>query len=217
MTDKDLLSRLVIAFDRRQRLRMNIWEFSQDPDCILRLGTGSASMAAELSDGTVIRPGDTVGIIHLWNERIPKMPVTGPDLAWARKFIHSLSHSFRLLARYLVEEQALTEVAAFGGDLPFVFTPGALNALRRLGLEVFDPLPPRTLKEKGIDLGARVWTWLLRRAFNPGSIRGQRLSDIRRRPTWISRQALIALYGPASSPTFPRERPAVGSAELEGR
>lgn len=199
-THQDLLSRLVVAIDRRQRQKLGIWEFSDDPECILRLGLATATMGVELVDGTVVRPGDTIGHIHLWNERLPHIPLGGPDLAWAREMKQLFVHSFRLLACYMVENPAaLMNVRAFGGELPLVYTPASTRLLRRLGVEMFDPIPHRGLSEWAIDLGSRLWTWLLRRAFNLESIRGARLSDLQRRPAWISRRTIITLYGPGDS------------------
>ena len=187
------LSWLVRAIDRRMRQRIDIWEFNQDPACILRVGTATARIGAQLADGTIIKPGDTIGVIHLWNERMPQIPAEGPTLAWARQFRGGLFGSFRLLADYVAESPRLAHIPAFGGELPFVFTPATTRMLERLGLEIFDDVPPRGLGERAIDLGSRIWTWLMRWAFNPGSARETRLSDLTRRPAWISRNTLLTL------------------------
>lgn len=200
----DLLSRLVVAFDRWQRHRLGIWAFSDDPACILRLGLTTARIEAELADGMVVRPGETIGVIHLWNERMPQIPPAGPDLAWARKLKQALVHSLRLLARYTVETPTLADIRAFGGELSLAYTPAAVRLLCRLGLEVFDQVPPHGLTERTRDLIARLWTWLLRRTFNPESVRGLRMGDLQRRPVWLSRHTLIALYGPGDSTTSGR-------------
>jgi hypothetical protein len=198
----DLLSRLVVAIDRRQRRRLGIWEFSDDPACILRLALSVAHARVELADGTVVRPGQRVGVVHLWNERMPQIPPTGPGLAWAKAFNRRLVHSFRLLARYVATAPALEDIEdirAFGGELCLAYSPGVIRWLRRLGVEVFDPVPLHGPIERTVDLGARLWVWLLRRAFNPESARHLRLSDLRRRPVWFSRRTLIALHGPGDS------------------
>jgi hypothetical protein len=192
----DLLSRLVMAFDRRQRRRLGIWEFSDDPACILRLGLTVARARVELADGTVVRPGEHVGVVHLWNERMPQMGPTGPDLAWAKAFNRGLVYSFRLLARYVATASALEDIHAFGGELCLAYSPGVIRFLRRLGVEVFDPVSLHGPIERTVDLGARLWVWLLRRAFNPESARHLRLSDLQRRPAWFSRRTLSALHGP---------------------
>ncbi len=191
-----LASLPIRAIDRLMRRRLGIWEFSTDPSCILRLGITTAHTRVELADGTVIRPGDTVGVIHLWNERLPRIPASGPDLAWARRFWQLLSSSFHLLAQFLAQVPDLAHIQALGGELPLPFTPATVRMLNRLGLEVFAPLSPHGLIERVTDAGARIWTWLLRWAFNPASVHGQRPGDLERRPTWISRRTLLARFGP---------------------
>jgi hypothetical protein len=47
-----------------------------------------------------------------------------------------------------------------------------------------------------VDLGARVWTWLLRRAFNPHSARDVPPGNLQRRWVWLAQSTLAALYGP---------------------
>lgn len=182
------------AIDRRQRRALGIREFSADPRCILRLGLTTASARVELGDGTVVQPGDAVGVIHLWNERMPPIPQGGPNLAWARELKQSLLHSFRLLAHHVVREPSLGHLDALGGQLPLVYTTGSIRLLRRLGLEVLEPSPPRGPLEWAVDMGSRVWTWLLRRAFNAESVRGLWPGELQRRAVWISRRRLTAIH-----------------------
>jgi len=191
-----LLDNLVIAIDDFQRKRLGIWEVSDDPECILRLGLATSYLGARLADGTVVEPGERIGLIHFANERVPTAPPDGPTLAWAREFMRLLTTSLRLLTRHMIENPDMAEICAFGGELPFVYTTGSTRFLERLGLEVFDPLPPGGPLARVVDMGARLWTLLLRRAFNPDSAPGLRLSDLERRPVWFSRQTLIALYAP---------------------
>jgi hypothetical protein len=192
----NLLRKFVAAFDKWQRERLEIWEFSTDPECILRTGVSTTRVGAELSDGTTVYPGDTVGLIHFWNERVPPIPPGGPDVGWAREFMRKLDYSFHLLAQHVVENPKLSGVDAFGGQLPLPFTPASVRLMERLGLEVFDPLEPQGFVDWMIDLGTRTWTWLMRYTFNPESVRGIGLGDLQRRPTWISREGLIRKYAP---------------------
>jgi hypothetical protein len=204
----DVLGRLVVAFDRRQRRRLHIWEFSDDPDCILRVSITRSRLGAELADGTVVRRGDMIGIVHLWNERVPRIPPTGPDIAWATTAARLLTHSLRLFARYMLETSDLDGIQAFGGEFGFIYTPFTIRFLRRLGVEVFEPRPPHGLWDWIVDTAMRIWPWLLRRVFNPESVRGRTLDDMRRRPVWITRSTLLRLYGSAAPPrSEPRSAP----------
>jgi hypothetical protein len=191
----DLLSRLVAAFDRWQRRRLGIGEFCADPECILRLGFRTARVATELADGTVVRPGERIGVLHLWNEHMPRIPRAGPDLAWAKTMNRLAVHSFRLLAGHVAGTPELGDVQAFVGEFSLVYTPGAIRLLRRLGLEVFDPVPPRGPIEWTVDRAMCLWIWLLRRAFNPASVRGLRPRELQRRRVWLGRRTLVGLYG----------------------
>lgn len=191
----DLINRFTVAFDRRQRRVLGIWEFTDDPQCIFRLGITRARIGAQLADGTVVRPGDRIGVIHLWNDHMPRIPETGPDLAWALTLERVLRHSLRLLARYLAKAPEMQEVQAFGGEFGFVYTPTAIKLLERLGVEVFEPRPPQGVWERIVDFAMRLWPYLLRRAFNPVSVRGRTLADFRRRPVWISRTTILRRYG----------------------
>ena len=58
---KDILDKLVVAFDRRQRRKLNIWEFTDDPQCILRVALVRSRWEQQLADGSFLRRG-----VYLW-------------------------------------------------------------------------------------------------------------------------------------------------------
>jgi len=192
----DLLDRLVAAIDRRQRKVLRIREFSDDPGCIFRLGFAIARERIELADGTVVHPGDPLGVLHLWNEQMPRIPPSGPDLAWAKELYRALVHSLRLLARYVAANPDLRDVPAFGGDLALVYTTATIRMLRRVGFEVVDPAEPQGPAARLVDWASRLWVWFLRRAFNPQSAKGLWPRDLEHRQLWLSRRVLLARHGP---------------------
>ena len=122
----DLLVSLVIAIDGWQRRKRGIWEFSDDPHCILRLRLATARNHVRLDDGTVLEAGDPVGELHLWNEQMPQIPGTGRDVAWARGFYRSLTHSLRLLAQSAITNPAVKRMPAFYGTLTLAYTPASI-------------------------------------------------------------------------------------------
>lgn len=176
------------------RRRLGIWEFSDDPDCILRVALLRSRWEIGLNDGTVIRRGETIGMIHAWNERVPPIPPGGADMAWARELRRRLVRSLQLLARATREDPRLQTIRGFGGAGVLRFSPAILRLLERLGLEIYE-LPPQSLRDWLEEPVSRIWTWLMRRTFNPVSVEGRGLEVLSRRFYWIGREKLLQMYG----------------------
>ncbi len=196
---KDWLSCLVVAIDRRMRQRLGIWEYSDDSDCILRVGLARSRWEVTLSDGTKIRRGEVIGMLHAWNERVPPMPPTGADLAWARELRRRLVRSLELLAQAVQQDPWLQAIRGFGGSGVLRYSPAILRLLERLGIETYD-LPPRTAWDWVEEQVGLAWTWLIRRTFNPVSVEGRGIGVLSRRFYWLSRERLLELYAGSGAP-----------------
>jgi len=192
--DRDLLNRLTRAIDRGQRRLRGIREFSSDPECIYRLSIESASRDAVLPDGTEFRQGEPVGILHIWGERMPVIPPSGGSLAWAAKTARLIRRSTRLLAQHAAREKSLQSISAFGNDAFFLPTRSTVPLLERIGFFVLEETPDGGLRRQIGLRSARLWAWLLRRAFNQQSIRGIRPHDLQYRSVWLSRRTLLERY-----------------------
>src|SRR5215472_13478242 len=72
-----------------------IYEFTDDPGCVLRAGFGRARAPVSLSDGTHIESGETIGTLHFWNEHLPRYSSKGPNLAWACAMRDRVMYSLR--------------------------------------------------------------------------------------------------------------------------
>ncbi len=185
---------VVFLLDAVLRRGYGILEFTQDPACIFRIERRPARRARTFTDGTVLRPGDPILVLHFWNDHLPQMPPSGPDLRWAVAFHRRLRHSLRLLARYLEENPAREARALYGRLFLALDAPAQARALERLGFEVDLVPPPAGLAGR---LGAflvRGYTHLLAWAYNPGSVRA---APVWRRPmleVWMSRSTLARLY-----------------------
>ena len=98
MCTQPVIEAFVHQLDPMLRRAHRVQEFTQDPQCVLRVALGFSNRDLQLSDGTWIRRGDPIVELHLWNERIPRMPPEGPDLAWSLRFYRRLVASLRLVA-----------------------------------------------------------------------------------------------------------------------
>ena len=87
-----------------------VYEFTDDPSCVLRVGLSPARSTISLSDGTRIEAGELVGTLHIWNEHLPRYAPDGPDLRWACVVRNRVLHSFHALALYVESEPAWRQI-----------------------------------------------------------------------------------------------------------
>ncbi len=186
------LRALVRHFDRFLRRVYGIHEFSDSAECLLRIAVSRSNRAVRLGDGTAVACGELIGELHLWNEHVPPLPETGPDLSWALMFRHRLRNSLTELARYVDTDPRLRSVRAFRGE-------GVLGSqqererlaqmARTWGFDV--PLCREySWAHAWTNFWRNVYTWALLWAFNCGSTRRDALRGLRRAEFWISRRAL---------------------------
>jgi hypothetical protein len=108
---------VILRLDAWLRRRQGIFEFSDNPDCILRAQVRRLETEVALSDGTSGSPGDRVLHIHLWNEHVPPTPSGGPSLLWGRHFNRCLAASLRDLARFMASRPELIDIAIILADM----------------------------------------------------------------------------------------------------
>jgi hypothetical protein len=112
--------RWVVWVDRRVRAHEHIFEFAQDPSCMLRAGWARATRTVVLSDGTRVSPGDRYVELHLWNEHLARPGrVTDRNLAWAASAWRRTERSLGLLAEFLESRDDLRDVRAVHGRAAF--------------------------------------------------------------------------------------------------
>jgi hypothetical protein len=192
---RDPIRALVVGLDEWLRRRNDMLEYSDSPDCMLRVARRRAECGMTLSDGLVVVRGDPILDLHFWNERIPQTSAT-QGLGWGGRFGRQLIGSFCELAEAIERDPRICDAVAIRGRLAFA---GARNRdeMRRFG-HWFGLETPSD--ERRLPLGQRVheaaediWLVFLSYAFNPGSLRGRQ--TVRRRDDlWMSKSALITRY-----------------------
>lgn len=186
---------LVGRFDIVLRRCNGVYEFTTDPRCVLRVSLDRARSAVELADGTRVEAGQPVGVLHFWNEHMPRFPQGGPDLHWAKTIRLRLKVSLASLAEHVACDPSWQDVQAVRGGSAFT---GALRGgqLQRIaeafGFEVI-PADVSGLR-RAHALGEDFLLWGFARAFNPATLHQQHFFRPRR-DLWISRATLLGRYG----------------------
>jgi len=188
-----IIEAFVHQLDPILRRAHRVREFTEDPQCLLRVALGFSDRDLQLSDGTWIRRGDPIVELHLWNERIPRMPPEGPDLIWSLRFYRRLVASLRLVARWMAQHPEARQARALRGETSMV--DPARRLIQALGFDLIrleqEARGWRRLRYRMDDL----YVWLLIRAYNPVSLRNRPLHQLESVQFWISREAFFRRYG----------------------
>jgi hypothetical protein len=164
---------LVSFIDERLRRRHHVSEYTSRADCICRISFDRAGEQRILADGTGLRGDDRVVILHLWNERVTKMPADGPTLGWAQRFRRAFEASLRELESYLSAHRELDDVAAVR-TLISIAAPRQRDRLsrliERLGFEII-AMPEPSWPDRLRRLGENVLYAMMVYARNPAALR----------------------------------------------
>ncbi len=193
-----LLRKGILFIDIILRRYNNIYEFSQAETCIFRISIVLIERELNLSDGTHVKEGETIGELHFWNEHIPTMPEDGPTIAWALQFQRQLRHSLVELSDHVRDDHKLRSVKAFGGEPPFGGEDGLKllkNLLNRWGFDVIPADYADGRVQKAANMLKNLYTMGLVWAFNPASLTRKKMLGRKRDQIWISRHILIEKYG----------------------
>lgn len=201
---EDAWRQLVGSFDGVLRRYYGVYEYSADPECVLRLAFGRAPRDVTLACGTRIASGEPVGVLHFWNEHLPPFPPEGPNLQWAKVMHRCVRRSLQALADHVRSEPAWHGIPAFHAEMRLsrgTRTDPLLHVTQRFGFEVFTP--EFSTFDRCHALGDDLLQWGFTRAFNPVALRRRRLFG-ERREVWISRQSLLNRHPNRFAPAQPR-------------
>jgi len=191
-----LIEYAVFGVDRWLRRCQGVYEYTNDPLCLLRVNRASAEDSVVLSDGTSVRPGDPILNLHLWNEQILPIPHDGATVAWARQLHRAIDTSLRDLAEWLTQRPDLDDIIALRADMRLGTTEQIRQLARIAARYGFEAAANRNIETAGAirRLGESFFLFLLILATNPEALR----SDIFWRDhalVYLSRGALERRYG----------------------
>lgn len=190
---KGWVGHVVFALDRLVRKRVGIYEYSTDDRCIFRVHRSHAQQSLSLKDGTRIRRGDPILMLHLWNEHMPCM-VKGPSVGWGRQVSRGIQLSLRELARYLQEDSTLKDVKAVCADMCLGTAEQRMQLSRIVGRYGFESAR-RGAGQPGVvqRIGGKIMMFLLALVTNPSTLRAAIFLRAHQR-IFLSRNALVRRY-----------------------
>lgn len=209
----DWRAAVVSGIDRLLRLRHGVFEFSDDPQCLLRVGITRSPQTIELADGTIVPRGAPVAELHFWNERLSQLGAEKAGTAWAKCFVIGMKQSFGELAEKLTTDDRLTEALAVHGKVwsPRTHKPDKVLRLAEFtGFEIHESSRLPAPLERWCDFWRQVYLrmliWLFDKAASNRARKGYVCRSI-----WMSRREFLARY--ASEPSVePARRASPASA-----
>jgi hypothetical protein len=190
---------LIRGIDFLWRRTQGVEKFTYEEGCILCVAFGRSGADQKLSDGMVIRRGERVGKLHLWNGHIPVMGSSGPDLTWGLISYSRFVRFLGALSIFADGDERFDEIRAFRGEMAFARADAEKRAQRIARAFGFDFVRvPYSASRWGrfVEIWKNIYSWLLIWTFNPASLRGKGLLQLRRYQLWISREALRTRYAP---------------------
>jgi hypothetical protein len=129
---------LIRRFDVFLARQYGLFNFLDEPDCVLRLQIATAPHRLNFPHQVVL-PGERVLLIHLWNEHVPAVPPAGLDLGWVKSMQRAFLKSLRSVGSYMQTEPDLADIRAVGGVTVLMFAGTRRSGerfLERLGFTV---------------------------------------------------------------------------------
>jgi hypothetical protein len=191
------LSAAIYTLDARLRQREGVYEYTVNPDCMLRIQRTTAACNVTLPDGRELAAGDPITELHFWNEQFPKMPDGRPTVAWAKRARRAFQISLEELAVHISAKREFDDVQVLIGVWKTV-SPGQERKLLELTVaEGFQHLEEGPLAPAGAfrRLGENILFLFLVLASNPAVARFSLLLS-ERTLIYISREELLRRHLP---------------------
>ncbi len=174
--------------------KAGLFEFSQDPEILLRLQLRTAPHSVEIS-GMTINKGDPVLAVHVWNERMPCLPPTGADLEWALNLRRRIIYSFKGVARWINQDPRAADTRAICG-MSALFSSskhtGGMQMIQHLGFVV---LPYHGFLGRFGEFWENVFSWWMMWAYNDPSLHSRNFWRLQRTEIWMTRAEFLHRFG----------------------
>jgi len=190
----DLLRTIIRRFDSWLSGREGVESFTNDPRVIMRLQIGRVRHEIYLPDRT-IPVGTKVLMLHAWNERMPRIPTKGPDLAYGLELQRRTIDSLKAVAQHIYNTLPIQDIQAVGGVTAHITLKeidGGRAMLEHLGFTVMPYFRP--LGAFG-EFWENFYTWWLMWTYNPASVKHRSLWHLQRTEFWMTKEKFVEKYG----------------------
>lgn len=185
----------VKALDQILRHFLGIYEFSQEPGCVLRCSRTRSRIAITLPNGEVVRQGDSILELHFWNDRLGAN--RSPKLSsGALRF--SLRRSLALLAEQLQSDDHFVDIKAIHATLART-SSRSCRVHHLFGCALY--AAPRANARHIHDFFENLLIHSLRWAFNP-RLAQRRSLRLNRVELWIAVSDLTARFSEVRHPNI---------------
>lgn len=184
----------VRSIDSLLRKSQGIFEFTNDPECILRIQLKHNSHTVNIGNERILK-GEPVLAVHAWNERLPKLPTEGANLEWALRLRRQVINSFRGVAKMMMQDSKYSQVRAVCGESAlFSFTnhTGGTRLMQHLGFTV---LPYHRPFGRFGEFWENLFAWWLMWTYNDASLHSRELLRLQRTEIWMIADEFIRRYG----------------------
>jgi len=215
---------IVERVDRLLRNRLQIYEFTDQAACVLRISKNRASSYETLSDGVGIVPGDPLLELHLWNEHLGVAGFDYSVFAGGVEFLNRLRFSLMLLADHANLNEEWTDVKAVHACFATCLRRPE-RGFQHLGFTITSPY--RSLSTRAHDFFEAFLIHGLIWAFRPcGKRKRKHPKTLKRVELWLSIERLQDIYSPAaldlektvrSAPNFLYESPCASNRSKGSR
>lgn len=191
-----LLVRGIRRLDAILRRLHAVREFSDEPECLLRISAARAPANVRLAEGIYVLRGNQILELHLWNEHLPHLLSAARGLGLACSWRRQLAASLSELVEQLDANPSFCAVVALRARtalVPKSRLPKLHRVARGFGFQPAAALGRKTARGRLHRLFDSLLLGALGCAFNPAALRR---NGLRRQPCdlWISRHALEAIY-----------------------
>jgi YkoP-like protein len=190
----DILRTLIRHFDSWLSQREGVIPFTDDSHVILRIQTGRISHDLCLPTETV-RSGSRVLLIHAWNERMPRIPDAGADLAYGLRLQRLIIDSYKAIAQHILADPSLQDVQAVGGVTVYASRTepdGGHAMFEHMGFTV---MPYHRPFGAFGEFWENFYAWWLMWTYNPVSVKHRSLWGLQRTEFWMTKDGFLQRYG----------------------